>query len=710
MTHELILEGCAPTPLASYLKAIGVLRLVANQVDPEAIGWWSGDRFHLGSALDREELERFLLYDYQPTPIVAPWNGGSGFYPKDKGAREKGLDPIVFSKCNRLELYRSILTLCQQVISNQGLTESPGDEIKLRLFVELRGDFPDEALDWLDAAILLTSDDLKFPPLLGTGGNDGRLEFTANFMQRLMSIIDPFTGDPSPEATGWLGASLFGYARFHMEKEGIGQFLPGAIGGPNSSSNARGGFVVNSWDYVLMLEGAVLFAAAATRRLGGSGSATLAYPFTVRPTGSGSGTTTVGDDTSSRAEIWMPLWSRPMGIGELRALLAEGRATVGRRSTQDGLDFARATAALGVDRGVDAFERYAFFQRSGKAYLATPLTRVPVRRNPAMDLVNDLDRRQWLSRFRGMARSKDVPARLGRVVRRLEDALFDLARDGSPLRVQTVLAALGKAQSYLATSPKHQDKINPVPRLGGRWLAAADDRSHELRLAAALSGINPATLPLRAHLAPVSPDPKKNEWVEGSRLVVWGEGDLERNLVATLERRLVEATRREMPDKPLGGWPPADLAAVTAFLAGETDDSRLDGLIAGLALVEQRRPEFLWRGIEPGAVPAALAMLAPIFASNEQLRRMGALDPGGRLPVPPGLVRRLISGQVNLALDGAARCARASGVGSLPSGIDGEGLNGRRLAASLLFPLNDRDLGELMRRVYLRDGSDERGI
>lgn len=34
------LDGCAPTPLAHYLKALGVLRLVAEQLDPQARGWW----------------------------------------------------------------------------------------------------------------------------------------------------------------------------------------------------------------------------------------------------------------------------------------------------------------------------------------------------------------------------------------------------------------------------------------------------------------------------------------------------------------------------------------------------------------------------------------------------------------------------------------------------------------------------------------------
>ena len=43
--NELILDGCAPFPLASYLKALGLLRLVAEQVDPQARGAWDRERF-----------------------------------------------------------------------------------------------------------------------------------------------------------------------------------------------------------------------------------------------------------------------------------------------------------------------------------------------------------------------------------------------------------------------------------------------------------------------------------------------------------------------------------------------------------------------------------------------------------------------------------------------------------------------------------------
>ena len=80
------LNGCAPTPLAHYLKALGVFRLVAAQADPEARAWWSGDSFFLAAELDYGELLRFFLERYAPTQLVSPWNKGSGFYYENDAA------------------------------------------------------------------------------------------------------------------------------------------------------------------------------------------------------------------------------------------------------------------------------------------------------------------------------------------------------------------------------------------------------------------------------------------------------------------------------------------------------------------------------------------------------------------------------------------------------------------------------------------------
>lgn len=60
-TFEHVLYGCSPVPLAGYLKALGTFRLVAEQADPQAKGFWRDERFVLRTSLPQDELVRFFV-------------------------------------------------------------------------------------------------------------------------------------------------------------------------------------------------------------------------------------------------------------------------------------------------------------------------------------------------------------------------------------------------------------------------------------------------------------------------------------------------------------------------------------------------------------------------------------------------------------------------------------------------------------------------
>jgi CRISPR-associated protein Csx17 len=87
------LKGCTPTPLVSYLKALGLLRLLASAsnnvtgeaADPTVRGWWVGEFFCVRTKLNCDALLHFFLEDYAPSPIIAPWNGRAGFLEGDVG-------------------------------------------------------------------------------------------------------------------------------------------------------------------------------------------------------------------------------------------------------------------------------------------------------------------------------------------------------------------------------------------------------------------------------------------------------------------------------------------------------------------------------------------------------------------------------------------------------------------------------------------------
>lgn len=720
--NEVVLSGCSPIPLAAYLKALGILRLIGEQADPDARGYWRDEKFILATRLDAVALQDFLLEEYAPTPVLAPWNGGSGFYPDDN---QVGIRPLTDGAAARFSLLRESIAIIRDILQGQQLNKKPKDEKEKRtLLTALRAELSDEALAWLDAAVLLTEGSPKYPPLLGTGGNDGRLDFTNNFMQRLVTVIDPDTGRPAAGATDTLKASLFGEAHPGLPSAAVGQFAPGAAGGPNQTAGFEAKALVNPWDFILMLEGALLFAAAATRRLEGSAPGTLSYPFTVRATGAGAGSTALSDEEQARHEMWMPLWEAPSTLEEIRALLAEGRITLGRRPPRDGLDVVRAVSRLGVDRGIAAFQRYAFLQRSGKSYFATPLNRIEVRRNPAADIISELDTGNWLRDFRRLGRANGS-ARVQSLVRRLEDALFALtsAPTGHVApAVQRVLILLGEIQRYLATSPAARKACPPVPALSEQWIALAEDGSTEFSLAAALAslyargGDKPGeplrrTMLMRSHLAPERYERGRFMWDDSVRhQVIWGAGTLENNLIDVLRRRLIEFERAELADKPFESTRAAPLANVAAWLGGELDSRRLAALVPGLMLARiPRGPQT--RIDESLPLPAAYRLLKPFFCTDAQLRRAGLLLADGRLPASADLVRRLMAGQTGGVLETALRRLRVHGLDIALAGL-GRGAadfpDGRRLLAALFVPVGDADLRHLLPRPVLHNGNEQK--
>lgn len=706
MKPEVALPGCTPVPLASYLKALGVLRLVAEQADAGAKGYWQNDQFVIVSELGVDSLQQFFLEKYRPTPVLAPWNGGSGFFPKDN---RSGIDPIEQSQAERFTAYTDAIHCIQGLLHKHGITEKPEGETKSALLSVLRGELNEEALAWFDAAVLLTEASPKYPPLLGTGGNDGRLDFTNNFMQRIVGLFDASSGHPTPEAKSYLTAALFSTPVPGLLSTAIGQFSPGSAGGANQATGFSSDASINPWDFILMLEGALLFAAAATRRLESGMPGALSYPFTVRPTGAGSGSSALGDEANARAEMWLPIWSASTSLAELRSLLAEGRVTVGRLPARDGLGFARAISKLGVDRGIFAFQRYAFMMRAGKAYFATPLNRIEVTRNPTVDLIDELDSRYWLSRFRALGRGKGASTAIQSLVRRLEDRLFELSleRDYPAHKIQRVLELLGEAQLYFARSPTARESCPPVPQLSQAWLTKADDGSPEFAIAAALAGLHvrrpsedgksQSLIPMRIHLAPEQGGPQP-AWLENtSHHVTWAHASLESNLLSTLQRRLLFAEQQDLPDKPLNSARSAPLGAIAAWLEGSLNSNYIASLLPGLALV--RIPSgHVPSGERISALPGAYRVLKPFFCTDEQLHASGVTESGRRLSIPEEVVRRLAADDISGATELAQRRLRIVGVPAAFPKLSGGGVNGQRLLAALMVPISHQELRTLLPR------------
>lgn len=729
---QITLAGCSPTPLASYLKAVGVLRLL-SECHPETRAAWQGESFVLDTSVTEEQLQHFFLRDYRPTPVMAPWNGGSGFYFQERKSKEK--DPqtgkkrrlgifdqpttatkavasILESTSKRLSDYREALNLGKAVLSQAGLATPPdAGQPKDDLLRTLRALLPDDCLDWLDAAVLITDNSTQFPPLLGTGGNDGNLDFSSNFMQRLMEVIGT-SPDTIPEPShAWLQISLFGTVAAGLTHSNIGQFSPGQAGGPNASTGFEGDSVINPWDFVLMIEGSLTLASMAVRRNASDANRSLSFPFTATAIAAGSGSVGGDDSALARGELWMPIWDSWASYAEIRALFGEGRVTLGRKPARDALDFVRAIHRLGCNRGIRGFQRYGLLKRSGKAYLAASLGRVAVSDRPATPLFDDLDQGRWLESFRSFVREKNVANRFRSLSQRLENAIFRWSGEpASPRDVQTVLVLLGEIQSALARSTKARELVNPLPQLSEQWVHAANDQSAAFRITSALSGLRGTAqfpLPLRTQLFPswsaggASRRTAETDPFEGVRINSRSSGRLPQMLCGLLERRLWLTERFGIHDKPLQSASGATLEDVRSFLSSDNMDSTIARLLPGLSLCSIPRQDS--EHGENDWAPAGYALMKLCFTPDSILRALGRLADANHLSLTTGTLSPLLSGHhPERAMLAARRRLHASGLDPLfsQSALPTlEGISPKRAAAAMLIPLTFGAYSRLVRTV-----------
>lgn len=703
---EITLSGLHTEPVAQYLAALGVLRLVAEQVDPQATGHWQADTFVLDSALDEDELVAFFAKNYIPTPIVGPWNGGSGFYPPKKiGNKEKLLDDLLATTDPRLEQYRRTVTLVRELLRSTGRTEA-GDD-KDALLELLRAELSDEAIAWLDAVFALASKP-EYAPLLGSGGNDGNFEFSFNLISTLLELIE------YPDR-GMLRACLFGEATPGLRRTVIGHFSPVMAGGVNRGRGFGGHTQVNPWLYTLMLEGTLVLSGSVSRRLESSRGGSPAFPFVVRSAAVGFASAAPSEE--SRSEQWFPIWENPSPYPEVRHLFAEGRAKVSSmrsglkelRTAVDGLDFARAIATLGVDRGVSAFARFGFQKRNGKMYFAVPLGRWVVRSAKGADLLAEID--GWLGRVRGFVGSGKAPTSVERANNRLEAAIMAACqREDDPATTLELLATLGELELALGRAKKRT--IDPLPSLAPEWYTLTQrEGSCEFELAAALAsgGVRPRVTNVERRGA------KFWAWTQASsKVATWMEGaSLDTNLVELLRRRDIEVqqggTRDRFADALAAGvverrdgrdvgrprvW--ASLDAVAQFIDGRVDDDRLERLLRGLALID-------WARVRRQPAPKGERVAAPAAFALLALARESTM-PGSdqRFPETPGMLTLAAAGRLREATAMAVRRLRAGGLAFVGDAIDGPAAQSRRVAAALAFPLAPTTLERLRELTFPR--------
>lgn len=713
---ELMLEGCRATPLGGYLTAVGLLRLASRVFDGEVTGRWHRQRFVLDSATATvPDLVEALYQRFTPEVIVSPWNGGSGFAGNGKNpTAEAALRWVRESTDDRWATVRAAVDAADRVVATGrargwgGKGEDLWDKsCKPQVLALCRAEFPDAALSWLDAAVALGSDgDTAFSRLLGTGGNFGRQELSVTYLARARPALEDRRGKV------WLASLLTGDETVPYLRDSVGQFDPGRAGGIQSSPWEKRddkGFV-NPWAFLLTIEGTLLFASAVVRRHGAE-YAHAALPFQV------SGTTGAHDTDAPNeqvlSEIWAPEWSTPLRVEELEHLLGEGRADWRRRPARSGLDFVRAIASLGVDRGIDAFQRHVLVDRLGQNPLAVPADRVAVVERGSVRLLAGLDR--WLEALHHTT----LPTQVAGQVRGLEHALYRHARSGADVDLVEVIAALGRAHEAIARSGGVRRVVAPLVLGNGAALAgelmSPAERDGAVRMALALAtardrtGERTITLSgLRPLLAPVrSAAGRRVDWTDTPALCPLSSG---------LIPALAQAARRRAFPGAVDDSVAGDLAAVRgvriafsrglvvhasdihALVSGEVDDRRVADLVAGLITVD-------WTGLADHVLPGGPASDLPIdlllpFASTTALNIRAEdgttwpllVRPGSEWPV------QLAAGKTSGVLVDAAHRLRTGGPRFVVTPTHAPA-DGARLAAALLLRATRSDMIAALRRV-----------
>jgi CRISPR-associated protein Csx17 len=733
------LKGCAPAPLAHYLKALGILRIVGEQADRDARGWWENEHFCLATKLSKEELEAFFLQRYAPTPLLSPWNAGSGFYrtwdAKKKVLRNsknvEALEELLKQADQRIQPIkravndvRCVLPQFCRKVDVSSITDK--ERSKLLIIPEGTGPiFPVIAKDdsgklqvqkvlmrfarttpFYLCALISNRQEVKCAWLWGSGGNDGAIDYTGRFFENLLMIL-------SPKRTE-INSQLLAKSMFDIESRGfqtkaagkVGQFFPAAAGGANvtTGTGSQQDTHLNPWDFVLLLEGALQFSSSITRKMDEKAMSRASSPFAV--SSHATGHASPGTENAQRGEQWMPLWSRPATRKEVATLFAEARIQLGRQTANRPVDVARAISRLGVARGIDSFTRYGYLERNGQSTLAVALRRISVRHHPRVHLIDDLG--PWLDRLQRLARGPNAPARLIHAERRLADAVFNtLTHDDTSEYWQSILRAAVAVESLQATGTAFE--AGPMPQLQPEWVTASNDNSVEFRLALAIgssaagySKTGHAIDPIRHHRLPLEPGQWKFKTLDkrlvlDPRVVINGR-DLLTDCAALVNRRLIEAGQRGHRRLPLVAAKgcAARLGDLARFLSGSLDLKKLHELAQGFMAIDWNR----WRSeLAPARIPDksqpddAWLMLRLACLPWRLSRNLN-------IPAEPGLLRRLIAGDAQGAVEIARRRVGAAGI--RPPLLFGfaDTYTARLWAATLAFPI---DHGSAWRAVTTLD-------
>jgi len=691
---NIILSNCRSTPFASYLKPLGIMRILSEQKKREirVRGFWKDETFVLETNLKKEEIMDFFLNRYEPTPIVSPWNNGSGFYSNKK----KGSDSftgkelwnyLLESEDPRFKLYKETVKKIMEwpeikewkaekfkkrndekkKKSNEGLPR----DLKISIIRKSRNTLDDKVVKWIDASVVLDAhDEMKMTPLMSMGGSEGNLDYSSIYIKSIYEIF--FEGNSQNLVKEWLENSVFGGPAHDLPTTvKIGKFFAGKAGGSNQGFGPEQKDIpTNPWDFIFLIEGSLLWNSGTVMHYSNR-ETSLFTPFTSGSIG-------------GKYSVWTPVWETPSSNDEIQWLFSEGRSELKLNKARSNLEFLEATANLGVDRSIKKFIKYEIKEERGKRYyLMRQASSVNVKRMRNIDSIFELNRfisnvDRFISKFK-----KNPPKSLKTARSTLSKSVEELIINENMDRYLKVLIDIGKIMQ-IKTRLEIQSREGGkryINVLGPKWLEIAYDGSPEFRIAAAIASISSAC---------GADDIITNIGVNGNDNYSWKGNSLYDKMINTLSRRIIEAHKNQCKENPLKSKLFANVEDVSAFITGNVDNQKIENIIYGLMVVD-------WDYVNSNIIDSWRLSEKIWFVPHYPILKL-LFSPRGKLSIngkeiiiktEDSVIPMIKSGRVSGACEIARRRLLSSGL-SVPK-IRYENIeNPERLAASLLIPVDMR--------------------
>lgn len=629
---KITIPGCNPEPLSSYLKALGLFRIISLQASENTTASWESNNFVLETELDRQQLLSFILNEYKPSSVISPWNKGSfifihrrsnGIYRDIMSSNDPRVKPIQ-EDIDRLERMPSLSYMhdtlkefnnrfiqnidnkkkdIQEILKVINNIMPGNEEIQIstlysngvkevqkavdyfeknvldlkRVIAESRATLSDNFVEWADACVILDPDIKKITaPLLGTGGNEGSLEYGTKFMTYVYEMLLK----NKKISRELLESGLFGTDTQNLRKDNIGKFYPGKSGGYNQGNAIESKeFFINPWEYILLIEGLFLWSNSISKRNNPNAKNYLMSPFTVNLFQAGYPSSEVGGAKSS--ETWIPIWENPIHIQELYTLFATGRAVFTNKDAKTGLEFTQAVKTFGVDRGIKQFIRYITAIRKGIGnFLSIPVSTLNIDYNEKV--IHSREINSIISSFKN-SRPQNPPASYENILRSLNNAAYNFTLHTDVISAQKILIACGLAEVYASSNTNNFKR--PLGTLNPIWIQYAYDNTPEFRIALAIASINGNIGNFRQELEPV--DESNTRWLNPELWIQsWVGNTLSQKMAGVVHRRLIKAIQAGSKQIPLNGKFHVSLEEVSMYIDGVLNENKIETLIPGLSMID----------------------------------------------------------------------------------------------------------------------------